>query len=334
MLPRDVRKAIRGLLPRRLVAEPHVPASEIDREHVTWAYRILLDREPESEEVIRSKLVWRDTRQLRRDFMGSQEFIANNPDFTYATERNVIIKELDGGVRLFVDLADLFVGLNIIKGRYEQDELTFVRHNVRSGQHVLDVGANVGLYAMTMAVLVGPSGHVSAFEPFPGNAELLSRAIVENSFEDRVTLVRAAVGELPSSAMLVFVRRTINSGGAYLQPKGARVPHGHDTEPVPVVTLDDAVTRRPVHFVKIDVEGAEALAFRGATRILREDRPLILSEVHGPQLQRVSGCRPAQLIAEMEARGYACHLLAAGALGPRVRELPDDILRSVVFAPV
>ena len=56
-----------------------------------------------------------------------------------------------------------------------------------------------------------------------------------------------------------------------------------------MVALDDYSVRRPVALIRIDVEGAEPQAMRGAERLLREDRPVILSELHPYQLQAVSG---------------------------------------------
>src|ERR1041384_8548787 len=78
----------------------------LTREHVVWAYRLLLDRDPESEDVIGPKLAGsRDTSELRRHLMTSAEFQQKNRDYAHTNDRTIVIKELDGGVRLFVDLA-------------------------------------------------------------------------------------------------------------------------------------------------------------------------------------------------------------------------------------
>src|SRR5262249_27846165 len=108
----------------------------LTREHVVWAYRLLLDRDPESEDVIGPKLAGsRDTRELRRHLMTSAEFTEKNRDYAHANDRTVIIKELegDGSARLFVDLSDHVIGLNIVRGSYEAGELAFVRGVLRPG---------------------------------------------------------------------------------------------------------------------------------------------------------------------------------------------------------
>jgi hypothetical protein len=100
-----------------------------------------------------------------------------------------------------------------------------------------------------------------------------------------------------------------------------------------VVALDGSALPRPISFIKADIEGAEPLAFRGADGLLRADRPVILSELHPLQLDRVSGVTPAQFIDEMRARGYRCHLLGAGVPGAEIADAPSNGVTSVVFLP-
>jgi FkbM family methyltransferase len=306
----------------------------LSRDTVAWAYRILLDREPESDDVLLPKMrAYNTTRELRHDMVTSDEYQQKNRDFAHSNERNLVVKEIAPRLRLWVDLADHAIGLNVIRGRYELNELDFIRATVRPGQHVVDCGAHIGYFAMHLADAVGPTGSVTAFEPFGANAECLERSIRENGFEARVRLERAAVGAVAGTLPLVYAPNTINSGGAFLQGTGV-VPDGHATTSVPVVALDTLQLRRPVAFIKADIEGAEPLAFRGADRLLREDRPVILSELHPLQLSRVAGITPAAFIAEMRERGYRCHLLGAGVAGPEIDDAPTNGVTSVVFLPM
>ena len=65
--------------------------------------------------------------------------------------------------------------------------------------------------------------------------------------------------------------------------------------------------RRPVRFIKMDVEGAEPQVIRGAARLLAEDRPMILSELHPTQLERASGIDADEFLAQLRAIGLpAC----------------------------
>jgi hypothetical protein len=86
---------------------------------------------------------------------------------------------------------------------------------------------------------------------------------------------------------------------------------------VPLVSLDALELRRPVRFIKMDVEGAEPQVLRGAARILREDQPLILSELHPTQLERASGATAGEFLAQVAALGYRAHRLEHGGSGRR-----------------
>ncbi len=302
----------------------------ITRDHVIWGYRLFLDREPENDRVIDEKVTSnQSTRELRNNFMLSPEFGDKNPELTLFNDRNVVIKELDDKLRLFVDTSDVVIGWGIIRGKYETEELDFVRRTVGPGQTVLDIGANIGLFTVTMASLTGPTGKVFAFEPLPELANLLSRSIAENDFADRVVLERSAVSDKPGTGRLISASKTTNAGGAYLNE--GQAPLGHEVSEVKLITLDTYPVRRPVHFIKIDVEGAELLAFRGAKELLKADRPVILSELHPAQLLKVSGCTAAEFVAELESCNYKCQELKGGELVPLVVE--GEEVKTVVFLP-
>jgi FkbM family methyltransferase len=317
----------------------------LTREHVVWAYRILLDRDPENDDVIGPKLAGsRDTSELRRHLLTSAEFRDKNPDFAHTNDPTVVIKEIVPGVRLFIDLSDHVIGLNILRGRYEQDEIRFVRRVLKPGDSAIDVGGHIGFFTMQMAALVGPEGRVYAFEPLDTNADLLERSIAENQFGGRVHFQRAAVGEAPGTATLTFPIETLNSGGAYLLPSGGAPLAGNHTQEVPLVALDALELRRPVRFIKMDVEGAEPRVLRGAGRILKEDRPVMLSELHPTQLERASGMDADQFLAQITALGYRAHPLRGddGApergryetlLGPALDHAPADAIVSVALIP-
>ncbi len=283
---------------------------DLTRDHVVWAFRLLLDREPENEHVVDAKLRGlSSTRQLRAEFVTSAEYQEKNRDFAHANERSLVIKPLESGVRLVVDLADHAIGLNILRGRFEHDELAFARSVVGPGDHVLDCGAHIGLFAIHLASWVGPSGSVHAFEPFEDNAACLALSIEENGFKDRVVLERTAVGASPGTLQLTFAPNALNTGGAFVQTPGAAPPPGHSCRTVTVHALDHYPLPRPIRFMKIDVEGAEPLVMRGAERMLREDRPVILSELHPFQLRgRVESARGG--IPRDDARAWLPVLLA------------------------
>jgi FkbM family methyltransferase len=302
----------------------------LTREHVVWAYRILLDRDPENEDVIGPKLAGsRDTSELRRHLVTSAEFRDKNPDFAHTNDPTIVIKEIAPGVRLFLDLSDHVIGLNILRGQYERDEVAFARRQLAPGDVAIDVGGHIGYFTMVMAAAVGPDGRVYSFEPFDANADLLERSIAENGFETRVLFRRAAVGASSGTATLTFPVETLNSGGAYLLRDGTSPLAGNITRSVPAVALDRLDIRRPVRFIKMDVEGAEPRVVAGAETLLRQDRPTILSELHPVQLERASGVTAPEFLAQMEDLGYRAQRLDGSPLAAA----DAHVMMSVVFAP-
>ena len=309
--------------------------TSLTRDHVIWAYRLLLDRDPENDDVIGPKLAGSNTTaELRHHLITSAEFREKNPDFAHTNDSTVVIKEIEPRVRLFIDLSDHTIGLNILRGHYERDEIQFVRAVLKPGDSAIDVGAHIGFFTMQMAAAVGPEGRVYAFEPLDLNADLLEQSVAENGFGGRVDFRRAAAGAAPGMATLTFPVETLNSGGAYLLRDGTAPLAGHRKKEVPVVALDALDLRRPVRLIKMDVEGAEPQVLRGAASLLQRDRPLILSELHPTQLERASGITASQFLAQIDAFGYRAHRIQHAAIGAAITHAPADALVSIVLVPM
>jgi FkbM family methyltransferase len=166
-----------------------------------------------------------------------------------------------GRHKMFVDRRDAgFAPHLMFEGYWEYWLTEFIWRNVTQGQVVLDVGANHGYYTVLMADLVGAAGRVHAFEPNPRLVDLLGRTVALNGFWGTVQVHPAAVADAAGPAMTFAATEAEPKNGRLLMP-GEEAPGATLTE-VPVLTLDDAVPG-PVDFVKIDVEGAEELAWRG-----------------------------------------------------------------------
>src|SRR4030095_3839834 len=100
---------------------------------------------------------------------------------------------------------------------------------------------------------------------------------------------------------------------AYLLRNGTPPLAGNLTHTVPLVALDDLPLRRPVRFIKMDVGGAEPQAIQGARKLLREDRPVLLSELHPIQLERASGVTPDEFLEQLRDIGYRAYRLKGPA---------------------
>lgn len=248
-----------------------------------------------------------------------------------ATEPARVIASLAGGVRMVLDLSDHAVSVNMLRRRYELNELDFVRATVGPGWHVVDGGAHAGLYALTMAAIVGRGGSVDAFEPISTNVECLALGVTENRFEGIVRVEPAALSNVTGSGEMVLATCRGNAGAAYLRRGVEPVPVGFEARTVRTLALDDHLALGPIDFIRLDIEGAEGLALAGAERVLDRQRPLVLAELHSFLLPRVSGMTAEALIAWMRRFGYRCRLLGAGVPGDEVSDTPSNGVHSVVF---
>ncbi|NJL06464.1 MAG: FkbM family methyltransferase, partial [Chloroflexaceae bacterium] len=302
---------------------PPATGAGLTREHVLWAYRLLLGRELDDEQVVQEWLrACTTVRELRTHILSSAEYQAHNRDMPLVQRSTPAIVEVPDGCggtfRLHVNLFDAMVGLGIVRGQYEPNETAFVQATVRPGWNILDIGANIGYFSMLCATLAGADGHVYAFEPMHLNAAMLARSIAENGYAERITLNEAAAGTTTGTVQITYLEQQVNSGGVHLVPTGGSGYAGHAVASVPMIVLDQLELRRPIQFVKIDIEGAEPLALRGARTLLQQDQPLIMSEVHAELLGRIGGVSVAAYLAELEQLGYASHLLADGQIGPQI----------------
>ena len=212
-----------------------------------------------------------------------------------------------GQFKMYVDLRDTgFAPHLMFEGYWEYWITEFMWRNVRPGQVALDLGANHGYYTLLLADLVGPGGEVHAFEPNPRLAELLDMNIALNGFWRVARARREAVGEALAAGAGAAVARLMvpvrDPKNAHLMPPGQGVPEGLDparfaVHEVPLTSLDEAVPGR-VHFMKVDVEGAEEAVWRGMQGLIARSPDIaILMEFNPLRCQDAAGA-----LAEMAAR--------------------------------
>jgi len=144
------------------------------------------------------------------------------------------------------------------------------------GGVALDGGANQGVYACGFAARVGPSGRVLAFEPEPGARAALEANIALNGFRN-VAVSDAALTDAAGDVALDV------SGGSVRASIAKDLGHER-TLSVPATTIDAEVARAGLDrldLVKLDIEGAEAQALRGAAQTLERFRPVLAVEIVG-----------------------------------------------------
>lgn len=175
---------------------------------------------------------------------------------------------------------------------------------------IVDVGANVGLYALVMARAAGPAARVHAFEPFPETIAVLRAQLALNA-DTQVEAHAVALGEVEETRR-IFVSTAADAGKSTLV--AAREGLADAGLAVQVSTLDAfAAARGPLDLVKIDVEGHEPATMRGARATLARDRPDLVLEL-SPEWWPAD--ETGAVFAELDALGYALHEIPAPGAAP------------------
>jgi protein O-GlcNAc transferase len=185
--------------------------------------------------------------------------------------------EIAGGVRIVVPDSLNLITPYVLREQQDwfEEELGFLRRILRPGQNAIDIGANYGVYALSIANAVGPTGRVWAFEPSSATASLLAQGIAANSFS-QVVLETSALSSKCGQAQLTLNDNSELNALVQERPLTGKV------ETVDVVTLDECLRRydwRDIALVKIDAEGEETHIIEGGRDFLARLSPLILYEV-------------------------------------------------------
>ena len=187
-------------------------------------------------------------------------------------------------------------------------------HKIRT---VIDVGANVGQYALRLRQLEGFGGQIVSIEPDPTSFDVLSRRASRDS---RWTALRTALGDRKSTATLhvaeLSVFSSLRQPSAYGKGADRRIKARHDVE-VPVTTLDSLLAERPVVgpvFLKIDTQGYERPIIAGARQSLHDIAGLQLELSLAPLYEGQPTI--AEMLTEADALGFKPWAIVPGYVDP------------------
>ena len=187
---------------------------------------------------------------------------------------------------------------------YEPELRQAIATHTRPGMIAYDLGANVGVFSLLFARLVGPQGAVYAFEPEPNNYACLAATIQRNGLTHVHPSARA-VGRVSGKG--VFDRR----GGAFsgrLVGESSAYGRTSNVTTVETTSIDDLVRAGlpAPDIVKIDVEGNEGLVLEGMAETLQRHRPTIVCELH-----LHLGDSAESVLKLLDAHGYAVRSLSS-----------------------
>jgi FkbM family methyltransferase len=204
----------------------------------------------------------------------------------------------------------------VYKAVADRAERRLLRSVLRPGMTAVDVGANIGVYSAFLADLVKPNGRVYAFEPEPRNFGFLEERA---SRSPCIVPVRAAVGE-HSGMLKLYLSDDLNvDHHTYYAGEGRR-----STE-VQVIRLDEFVTTGTrIDFIKLDIQGYELQALKGALRVLTENYDVKLLLEYWPYGLRRAGTEPIELLRFLEMLGFTLSMTNGVGSEPLLK-MSDDI---------
>jgi FkbM family methyltransferase len=203
------------------------------------------------------------------------------------------------------------VALDLLKrGCWEPEVAVLLTTAARPGTVMFDVGANIGVTALTV-LNQHPDVRVVSFEPSPTVLPHLRRTWNASRFRDRWEIVSKAVTEYTGQE----VSFTVQTGGGADVFEGLRDTGRGSAATVQIkvpTTSIDAEWRtrgRPaISLLKVDVEGAELSVVAGATECLAACQPAILTE-WCPKNFLVYGCQPEDMLRVAAKIGYDAFLI-------------------------
>jgi FkbM family methyltransferase len=230
-----------------------------------------------------------------------------------------------------------------LQWRKHEPETPYLADLLSGAPVCLHVGASDGRHSYVMT-RVAPKAVIYAIEPSAFSFAVLKMTVALHGIGDRVTPVHAAVGDKPGEMLLVTPRKiTGRMGRAYAfvadeAPQGKARPDlqdtGLETQPTRVVTLDDFCAGRGigrVDFIRMDIEGAELMALKGAAHILDRDRPHVLLEIHPAMLEARFGGTAEAVVDLFKARGYRMFALNGDRLEERHDATMDQPWKDYFF---
>jgi FkbM family methyltransferase len=215
----------------------------------------------------------------------------------FLPDGTVLVK--NGENLLYVDLADEVVTPAVVAKARREYEMDVYASLLQPGMTVIDVGANIGHYAIVAARRVG---RVYAFEPEPRNFQLLARNVAVNGLSNVVAEMKAVADRRESRCLYVS---EYNLGSHSLAPENA--PDSRRRIEVETVTIDEYHEQEMdgcrVDLLKVDTQGAETMIVNGACKLLSGESIIVVMECWPFGLKRM-GSSAAELVDQLGYLGF------------------------------
>lgn len=223
--------------------------------------------------------------------------------------------------KMYLDPTDA-LGLRTNK-TFEKFETELVKKEIKNGNIVLDIGANIGYYSLVFSQLVGTNGQIFAFEPDPNNFALLKKNIEINNLKN-VTVIQKAVSDVSKPLSLYLC--DYNHAQHRIYPS----PRCNEKIIVESTTIDEYLSGKEfynkINFVKMDVEGAEYNVLEGMKKTLKSNPSLKILCEFSPKQIREHKLEPEDVLDQLLRFGFKIYPITTA--GEKI--IPIDYNKSVI----
>lgn len=204
-----------------------------------------------------------------------------------------------------------------LRGDFEDLETRIAVTFAQKSSCIVDVGGNFGWYACQLRAAMPDSGEIHIFEPVPYERDMLMKNLALNRRDSVKTSVNGVcLSDEPGDVVLHIPNKL---GSAFASLAEQRYDAGFQRLVVKADTLDDYCQRNNinrVHFLKIDVEGAELKVLKGAKTVLAGgNKPAVLVESFQPLIASF-GASVTDVIGFFTSNGYSGYLCHKDTLIP------------------
>lgn len=303
-----------------------------DGADIFYGYRLILGREPDEEGFNYFKKVFEKglpVSELVYFLMTSKEFRESSlfhnitRDLTSLGKKDLVLVDC-GDFKIYTSKFDTAVG-SIIR-----DEKAFepfigetLRLILKPGMTLLDVGANIGYFTLLGSRLVGDKGRVISVEANVENYKLLMLSRLINGFNN----IEAYPLAVTDHAGAIHYYHSTGSDGVAFRLDTSNDDFFENAVVVPAVTIDSLIPENTkVDVIKIDIEGGEIFALKGAERLIRRNRPRIISEFSVGMPKRHYGIEAREFLDYMQGLGYSFSMIERDPYRISDKKSADDIM--------
>lgn len=183
---------------------------------------------------------------------------------------------------------------------YEWSYLPVINSLIENSNIVLDIGANIGQYALLFAK---HSRKIYAFEPSQRMVARLHEQIKLNQLDTKITVIQKALSNVSGWILLTIPSRGNTGQATTILTEGS----GLETEKIEAITLDEFLDSQgitEVDLIKMDIEGGELSALKGMYKVFSLiHKPIVILEMNDSSMS-AAGYSSMDIINELGAYGY------------------------------